>query len=263
MEIVTRVELVNYLGEDAGRIAANINDAFTDATTGASLSAINAVGGLVTAFDPLGDPKGTWENIEGLSKMALTFNPMTAPTAFVMDPEGSIDMVKNVTHFDDIFTSNRPFLGIGELGFDVGTAVIPGGAGVEAAGGARAAEGAAARAEVTASERAASEAAGISSATGGLRSVARDVEGVTGKLDDLNKTGLDSAKPPSGSPGPPPKMPEAGAPISGKSTSAPPSGDPVAPPVMHMPHTAPAPAAEVPSAPAGSEVSSADREGAG
>ncbi len=85
MEIVMRVELVNYLGEDAGRIAANIVDQFTDTTTGVSLGAINTVGGLVTAFDPIGDPKGTLATIEGLSKMALTFNPMTAPTAFAMD----------------------------------------------------------------------------------------------------------------------------------------------------------------------------------
>ncbi|MEZ0358066.1 ADP-ribosyltransferase [Mycobacterium sp. SA01] len=269
MEIVTRVELVNYLGEDAGRVAANINDAFTDATTGASLSAINTVGGLVTAFDPLGDPKGTWKNIENLSKMALTFNPMTAPTAFAMDPEGSIDMVKNVTHFDDIFTSNRPFLGLGEAGFDIATAVVPGGAGIKAAGGARAAEGAAARAEVSATERAAGEAGGIASATGGLRSAASDVDRVTAKLDDLNKTGLDGGKPPSGSPGPLPKPSEPGpptaprdpapAPTGGKPTSAPPSGDPVSPPVTHTPdpHTpdvAPAPKAEVPSAPAASEA---------
>ncbi|MCV7347340.1 ADP-ribosyltransferase [Mycolicibacterium rhodesiae] len=263
MEIVTRVELVKYLGEDAGRVAANINDAFTDATTGASLSAINTVGGLVTAFDPLGDPKGTWENIENLSKMALTFNPMTAPTAFAMDPEGSIDMVKNVTHFDDIFTSNRPFLGLGELGFDVGTAVIPGGAGVKAAGGARAAEGAAARAEIGATERAAGEVAGISSAAGSLRNVAGDIDRVTSKLDDLNKTGLDGGKPPSGSPGPLPKPAEPGppptprdpapGPAGGKPTSAPASGDPVSPPVTHTPDGAPAPKTEVPSAPATSE----------
>ena len=41
--------------------------------------------------------------------MAEILNPMTAPMAFAKDPEGSIDMVKNLTHFDDIFTSNRPF----------------------------------------------------------------------------------------------------------------------------------------------------------
>ncbi len=268
MEIVTRVELVNYLGEDAGRVAANINDAFTDATTGASLSAINAVGGLVTAFDPLGDPKGTLATLEGLGKMAEILNPATAPMAFAKDPEGSIDMVKNLTHSDDIFTSNRPFLGLGEAGFDIATAVVPGGAGVKAAGGARAAEGAAARAEVTATERAAGEAGGIASATGGLRSVASDVDRVTAKLDDLNKTGLDGGKPPSGSPGPVPKPSEPGppprdsepAPTGGKPTSAPASasGDPVSPPVTHAPEThtpdvAPAPKAEVPSAPAASE----------
>lgn len=268
MEIVTRVELVNYLGEDAGRVAANINDAFTDATTGASLSAINAVGGLVTAFDPLGDPKGTLATLEGLGKMAEILNPATAPMAFAKDPEGSIDMVKNLTHFDEIFTSDRPFLGIGAAGFDIATAVVPGGAGIKAAGGARAAEGAAARAEVTATERAAGEAGGIASATGGLRGVASDVDRVTAKLDDLNKTGLDGGKPPSGSPGPLPKPPEPGpppaprdpasAPAGGKPTSAPASGDPVSPPVTHAPEThtpdvAPAPKAEVPSAPAASE----------
>jgi hypothetical protein len=79
MEIITRVELVNYLGEDAGRVAANINDAVTDTSVGLSLGAINTVGGLVTGFDPIGDPKGTLAMIENLGKMAEVFNPMTAP----------------------------------------------------------------------------------------------------------------------------------------------------------------------------------------
>lgn len=263
MEIITRVELVNYLGEDAGRVVANVNDAMTDLTTGVALGGINTVGGLVTGFDPIGDPKGTWATIEGLGKMALTFNPMTAPTAFAMDPEGSIDMVKNVTHFDDIFTSNRPFLGVGELGFDIGTAVVPGGAGVKAAGGVRAAEGAAARGELAAGERAAAEGAGMASAAGGLRNVASDVDRVTSKLDDLNKTGFDGGKPPSGSPGPLPKPAEPGppsaprdpasAPAGGKPTSAPASGDHVPPPLTHTPDTASAPKGEAPSAPAASE----------
>lgn len=261
MEIITRVELVNYLGEDAGRVVANVNDAVTDTSTGLALGGINTVGGLLTSFDPIGDPKGTLATLEGLGKMAEILNPMTAPLAFAKDPEGSIDMVKNLTHFDDIFTSNRPFLGIGELGFDIGTAVLPGGAGVKAAGGARAAEGAAARAEISATERAAGEAGGIASATTGLRGVSREIEGATAKLDDLNKTALDGGKPPSGSPGPLPKPPEtpaprdpAPAPTGGKPTSAPPSGDHLPPPVTHTPDTVPAPKAEMPSAPGGSEA---------
>ncbi len=257
MEIITRVELVNYLGEDAGRIVANVNDALTDTSTGLALGGINTVGGLLTSFDPIGDPKGTLATLEGLGKMAEILNPMTAPLAFAKDPEGTIDMVKNLTHFDDIFTSNRPFLGIGELGFDIGTAVLPGAAGVKAAGGARAAEGAAERAEISATERAGGEAGGIASATTGLRGVAREVEGARAKLDDLNKTTLDGGKPPSGSPGPLPKPPEPGgppAPTGGKPTSAPPSGDPVTPPVTHTPDAVPAPKAEVPSAPVGSEA---------
>lgn len=257
MEIITRVELVNYLGEDAGRIVANVNDALTDTSTGLALGGINTVGGLLTSFDPIGDPKGTLATFEGLGKMAEILNPMTAPLAFAKDPEGTIDMVKNLTHFDDIFTSNRPFLGIGELGFDIGTAVLPGAAGVKAAGGARAAEGAAARAEISATERAGGEAGGIASATTGLRGVSREVEGARAKLDDLNKTTLDGGKPPSGSPGPLPKPPEPGgppAPTGGKPTSAPPSGDPVTPPVTHTPDAVPAPKAEVPSAPVGSEA---------
>ncbi|MCX2934247.1 glycohydrolase toxin TNT-related protein [Mycobacterium sp. CVI_P3] len=245
IEIITRVELVNYLGEDAGRIVANVGDALTDTSVGLAVGGINTVG-IVTGFDPVGDPQGTWAMIEGLNKMAETFNPMTAPTAFAMDPKGSVDMLKNVTHFDDIFTSNRPFIGVGELGFDIGTAVIPGGAGVKAAGGARAAEGAAARAEITSTERAAGEAAEIASATTGLRGVSRDVESVTSKLDDLNKTGLDGGKPPSGSPG---LLPKAFEPPTPPVTRHPgPSDAPGAP------TSAPAPKAEVPSAPAGSEV---------
>ncbi|MCV7178535.1 WXG100-like domain-containing protein [Mycolicibacterium sphagni] len=271
MEIVLRVELVNYLGEDAGRIAANIADQMTDTSVGLTLGAVNTVGGLVTSFDPIGDPKGTLATIEGLGKMAEVFNPMTAPLAFATDPQGSIDMVKNVTHFNDIFTSNRPFIGVGELGFDIGTAVVPGGAAAKAGSGARVAEEAAARAEITTTERAAGEAGGIASATTGLRGVSRDLEGVTSKLDDLNKTTLDGGKPPSGSPGPLPKTPEpppaprepvpSGAP--GKPTSAPTSGDHLPPPVTHTPHTEPAPtgegapgrvpgAAEAPAAPASS-----------
>ncbi|SBS72063.1 hypothetical protein MHPYR_120167 [uncultured Mycobacterium sp.] len=263
MEIITRVELVNYLGEDAGRVVANVNDALTDTTTGVSLGAVNTVGGLVTSFDPVGDPKGTLAKLEGLGKMAEILNPMTAPMAFAKDPEGSIDMVKDLTHFDDIVTSNRPFLGIGELGFDIGTAIVPGGAATKAGAGVRAAEGAAARAEISATERAAGEAGGIASATGGLRNVSREIEGATSKLDDLNKATLDGGKPLSGSPGPLPKPPEPGTPpvtrdpapgpTGGKPASAPPSGDPVYPPVTHTPHTAPAPVAEIPSAPAASD----------
>ncbi|WP_179467326.1 WXG100 family type VII secretion target [Mycolicibacterium vinylchloridicum] len=259
MEIVTRVELVNYLGEDAGRIAANVFDAFTDANVGVALGGINTVGSIAS-IDPIGDPKGTWEMIKGLNKMAEILNPMTAPMAFATDPQGSLDMVKDLTHYDDI-TSDRPFLGIGELGFDIGTAIIPGGAGVKAAGGARAAEGAAARAEISATERAAGEAGGIASATGGLRGVSRDLEGVTAKLDDLNRTGLDGGKPPSGSPGPLPKPGEPGPPVArdtvpsgGKPTSAPVSGEPVSPPVTHIPDAALSPKADAPSASAGSET---------
>jgi hypothetical protein len=230
MEIITRVELVNYLGEDAGRIVAGVSNALTDASVGIGLSGINLVGGIAT-LDPIGDPKGTWDMIEGLGKVAEVLNPMTAPIAFATDPQGSLDMLKEVTHYDDI-TSDRPFLGIGELGFDIGTAIIPGGAGVKAAGGARAAEGAAARAEISATERAAGEASGIASATGGLRNVSRDLEGVTAKLDDLNKTGLDGGKPPSGSPGPLPKPGEPGPPPGplGEPGGPPRPGDPLPPP---------------------------------
>jgi hypothetical protein len=240
MEIITRVELVNYLGEDAGRVVANVSDAVTDTSVGVALGGINTVG-AIAAIDPIGDPKGAWEMVKGLNKMAEILNPMTAPMAFARDPHGSLDMVKDLTHYDDL-TSDRPFLGIGELGFDIGTAIIPGGAGVKAAGGARAAEGAAARAEISATERAAGEASGIASAAGGLRGVSRDLEGVTAKLDDLNRTGLDGGKPPSGSPGPLPKPGDPGpAPTGGKPTSAPASGDPVSPPVAQAPHSPVAP----------------------
>ncbi len=266
MEIITRVELVSYLGEDAGRVVATVNDALTDTSVGVSVGAINTVGGLVTGFDPIGDPKGTWATIEGLGKMAEAFNPTTAAMAFARDPQGTIDMVKGITHFDDIVTSNRPFIGVGELGFDIGTAVVPGGAAAKAGAGARAAEGAGARGEVAATGRVAGEGAEIASAAGGLRGVVRDVDGVTAKLDDLSKTSLDGAKPPSASPGPLPKPPEAPvlrdpgpAPAGGKPTSAPLSGEPVSPPVTHAPEAIPAPGpkAEVPSAPAGSEVATA------
>lgn len=249
MEIVMRAELVNYLGEGAGRIVANINDAFTDTATGFGLRAINTVGGLVTGFDPIGDPKGTWAAIEGLGKMAQTLNPMTAPMAFATDPQGSIDIVKDITHFDDIVTSNRPFLGVGGLGFDVATAVVPGGAATKAGAGVRAAEGAAARGEVTAGERAAGEAAEIATAAGGLRGVERSVDGVTAKLDELNKTTLDGGKPSAGSPGPLPRAPEPGgspaprdpgpAPTGGRPTSAP-SGDSASPPITQSAESAPA-----------------------
>ncbi|WP_445169202.1 WXG100-like domain-containing protein [Mycolicibacterium sp. Dal123E01] len=227
MEIITRVELVNYLGEDAGRIVANISDVVTDFSVGLAGGGIKTVGGIVTGFDPIGDPKGTWAMIEGFGKQVEVFNPTTAPLAFATDPQGSLDMVKSVTHFDDIFTSNRPFLGIGELGFDIGSALIPGGAGLKAAGGARAAEGAAARAELSSAERVAGEAGGIASATTGLRGVSRELEGVTSKLDDLNKTTLDGGKPPPGSPGPLPKSPEPGP----RDPGGPPRpGDPLPPP---------------------------------
>lgn len=248
MEIFMRVELVQYLGEDAGRVAANVYDAATDTGVGVTLGAVNTVGGLATGFDPVGDPKGTLAMIEGLGKMAMIFNPMTAPVAFATDPQGSLDMVKNVTHFDDIFTSNRPFLGIGELAFDIGTAIVPGGAEIKAGTGARVAGEAAERSEIAAAERVAGEAGGIASAATGLRGVARDVEGVAPKLDDLERTTLGSGKQPSGAPGPLLKPPEAGVPSVGREPGPGAGGKPTSQPVEG--HGAGGPTERVPGDPA-------------
>lgn len=269
MEIVTRGELVHYLGEDAGRIVANINDAITDTSVGIANGAINTAGGLTT-LDPIGDPKGTWATIEGLSKTAMTLNPMTLPTALATDPKGTVDTLKDVTHFDDIVTSDRPFIGVGELGFDIGTAVVPGGAAAKAGAGARAAEGAAARSELTTSERVAGEVAEMGGTAGRLEGVADAAGGAKAELDDLSKNLSDGGKPLSGSPSPLPKPAEPGlsaphepgpSPVGGKPTSAPLSGESVTSPVAHAPeadtpNAAPAPKAEVPSAPAVSEPAS-------
>ncbi|BBZ79954.1 hypothetical protein MANY_52910 [Mycolicibacterium anyangense] len=268
IEILLRVEMVNYLGEDAGRVAANITDAFTDTMTGVGLQAINAVGGLATGFDPIGDPKGTWETIEGLGRQALTLNPMTAPVAFATDPHGSIDIVKDLTHFDDIVTSDRPFLGVGKLGFDVATIGVPGGSAAKAGAAARAAERAAARGELPTTERVEIDSPGMRPAAGDVNAVEQGADGVTAKLDELNKTTLDSGQSPAGSPGPLPKSPEPGGPLAprdpvpsdsgpgptgGRPTSAPTSADPVPSPVTHAADGNSAPKGEVHSAPGVSE----------
>ena len=74
---------------------------------GVTLGAVNTVGGLVTGFDPCRRSEGHRAMVEGLGKMALTFNPMTAPAGKLRwTPRAHLDMVKNVTHFDDTFTSN-------------------------------------------------------------------------------------------------------------------------------------------------------------
>ncbi|MGY4710180.1 ADP-ribosyltransferase [Mycolicibacterium sp. CBM1] len=268
METVTRGELVHYLGEDAGRIVANINDAITDASVGIAKGGINTVGGIAT-LDPIGDPKGTWETLEGLSKSASALNPLTMPTAFAADPKGTVETLKDVTHFDDIVNSDRPFIGLGELGFDVGTAIVPGGAAAKAGAGVRATEGAAARSEFAAGERAAGEVAAMGTTAGRLEGVADAAGGVKARLDDI----ADSPTPaPTDTPkgGAPQSLPDASkqtvppvarepaahdpAPAVGKPTSAPASAEPVSPPVTHTPEGAQVPKGEIGSARGSSEI---------
>lgn len=264
MEIVARGELVHYLGEDAGRIVANINDAITDTSVGIANGAINTVGGMTT-LDPIGDPKGTWATIEGLSKTAMALNPMTMPTALATDPTGTVDTLKDVTHFDDIVTNDRPFIGVGELGFDIGTAVVPGGAAAKAGAGARAAEGAAARSELVAGERAAGEVAGMRGVAGRLEGVADAAGGAKARLDDI--ANAPAARVPEVTEGGAPQsIPGASKPIESpvarepaphhpgsvgtdpKPASAHPAAEPVSPPATHTHEGGPASRGEVPSA---------------
>jgi hypothetical protein len=241
MEIVVRKELVNYLGEDAGRVVANVYDAVTDAGVGMTKEGIVAVD---SAAGAVGNPAAALDTIKGLGKLAFTFNAATAPIAFAMDPEGSVDLFKSVTHWDDTVTSNRPFIGVGESLFDVGSMLIPGGAGGKAVSeGSRVAGEASEVGQVgRVGERAAIEGADLGRASQTLGNLERSAEGITGKLDEIARKPVDvpTAQPQS-APGRPISPAEPGPGRPGEPSSAP-ADAPVPPgPTESRPPTSPAP----------------------
>ncbi|CAJ1586154.1 hypothetical protein [[Mycobacterium] wendilense] len=237
LQVSARKELVEHLGSTAGNHIANLVDARTDLQLGLSMMGpVGVVEGLL-AFDP-GDPKGAFESLNAMAEAALLFNPGTALPKIVMDPAGSLETVKGLVHADDIFTSDRPFLGIGALGFDAATAVIPGGAATKAGSVARVAD------DMTQAGSAGRNADNpvdgfpeISASTAGLGDVRRSAESVSDRLDDLGGAPVELKSVP-------------GRPISGPHLLEPPAprvpeGGAAVSPVHPTPQGAPAPRIDV------------------
>ena len=234
MEIVVRKELVDYLGEDAGRVTADVYDAVTDTSVGLVKRGINAVD---SAAGAVGNPAAVLKSVEGLGKLAFTFNAATAPIAFALDPKGSVDLFKSVTNWDDTVTNNRPFIGIGESLFDVGSMFIPGGAGAKAVseGSRVVGEAGEIRQAGSAGERTIAEGAEITQLGENFSPVPRSTEGITDKLDQIAKKPADP--PPPGRPVPPA---EPGPARPGGPSSAPPDTPVPAGPTESRPPNAPA-----------------------
>lgn len=209
-------QLVEFFGEDVGSVAAGYFDAWADFGEGVFKGAVGAVE-LEGQLDPSRfafDPKGATASWAALDKTAL----QSIPAYALFDPGGAaktdLGLVKGLTHWDDL-TSDRPAVGLGEIGFDLATMAGGGGAAKAGGKGAEAAGGAEATGELTEGEE----------VLQGAKGAAAEAEGAGGALPGIAKTGSDLTKglerlgedlpkgdaPPSGSPVslPPGKLPEA------------------------------------------------------
>lgn len=231
-------QLVEFFGDDVGSVTAGYFDAWSDFGEGVFKGAVGAVE-LEDQLDPSRfafDPKGAAASWAALDKTAV----QSIPAYALFDPGGAaktdLGLVKGLSHWDDL-TSDRPAVGLGEIGFDLAT--MAGGGGAAKAGGkaAEAAGGAEATGELTEGEE----------VLQGAKGAAAEAEGAGGALPGIAKSGSDLSKnlenlggdlpkgdaPPSGSPVslPPGKLPEA--PV--ESAPRPPDGATGAP---HAPATA-------------------------
>lgn len=232
-------QLVEFFGEDVGSVAAGYFDAWTDFGEGVFKGAVGAVE-FADQLDPSRfafDPKGAAASWAALDKTAV----QSIPAYALFDPAGAaktdLGLVKGLTHWDDL-TSDRPGVGLGEIGFDLGTMAGGGGAAKSGVKAAEAAGGAEATGDLAEGE----------GALQGVKGAAAEAEGAGGALPGIAKTGSDITKdlenldgdlpkgdaPPSGSPVslPPGKLPDA--PV--ESVPRPADGAPGAP---HAPDSAP------------------------
>lgn len=242
-------QLIEFFGEDVGSVAAGYFDAWSDFGEGVFKGAVGAVE-LEEQLDPRRfafDPKGAAASWAALDKTAV----QSIPAYALFDPGGAaktdLGLVKGLTHWDDL-TSDRPAVGLGEIGFDLATAA--GGGGAAKAGGkaAEAAGGAEAAGDLTESEEV------VQGATG----VAAEAEGAGGALPGIAKTGTDLTKDLENLGG---DLPKGDAPPSGSPVALPP-GKPIEAPVESAPRPADgAPAAPNSSTPAATSPGPADPGG--
>lgn len=115
-------QLVEFFGEDVGSVAAGYFDAWADFGEGVFKGAVGAVE-LEGQLDPSRfafDPKGATASWAALDKTAL----QSIPAYALFDPGGAaktdLGLVNGLTHWDDL-TSDRPAVGLGEIGFDLAT----------------------------------------------------------------------------------------------------------------------------------------------
>lgn len=209
-------QLVEFFGEDVGSVAAGYFNAGADFGEGLFKSAVG-VAELADQLDPRRfafDPKGAAASWAALDKTAV----QSIPAYALFDPAGAakndLGLAKGLTHWDDL-TSDRPMVGVGEIGFDLATAAGGGGATKSGVKAAEAAGGAEATEELAEGEQALQR----------LKGAAAEAEGAGGALPGIAKTGSDLTKsleglgedlpkadpPPSGSPVslPPGKLPDA------------------------------------------------------
>lgn len=225
-------ELVEFLGEDVGSVAAGYFDSWADFGEGVFKGAVGAVE-FGDQLDPSRfafDPKGAAASWAALDKTAV----QSIPAYALFDPGGAaktdLGLAKGLTHWDDL-TSDRPAVGLGEIGFDLAT--MAGGGGAAKAGGkaAEAAGGAEATGELTEGEE----------VLQGAKGAAARAEGAGGALPSIAKTGSDLTKDLENLGGDLPKG------------DAPPSGSPVSLPTGKLPEvpveSAPRPADGAPGAP--------------
>jgi hypothetical protein len=242
-EKYARRALVQFLGEDVGNPVATVFDTWINAHEGLLKDAVG-IGLSLGDLSPdwfFVDPHGaaaTWAATgKGLWKGSL-FNGFLNPKEFA---EAKLQELKGLVHFED-WSGARPGLAAGEIGFDLGTAIVPGAgeAGAAADGAGAVARGAEAQAEAAgAAGRVSGKAA---EAAGGL-------VGARGALTDITKAGGDLTK---NLEGVTKDLPKIDPPASGAPVALPP-GKPFEAPV----ESAPSPPFEAPGAPQGSTPTTA------
>lgn len=246
LEMYTRGELKNFLGDAVGNQVATVFDTWLNANEGVLKGAVGmglSMGDLLPVWSAV-DPEGyaaTWTGLgKNLWKGSL-FNALLNPNEA---GETQLQQIKSLLHVED-WSRDRPGLGAGENLFDLATLFIPGAgeAGAAADGAGAVARGAeAAGAAGRAGEKAAGGLGEIAGARGVFAGISKTGGDLTESLEGVTKD-LPEIKPPAS--GSPVALPP-GKPIEPPVESAPRPAD-GAPGAPHAPTSAPAPTpAEVP-----------------
>lgn len=142
IQVMVERELVEYLGDDAGGDLAALFGFSSDTSLGVLLGGVDMVQSL---GDMVRDPAATLQGLAGtagmMGKLALYTNPLTGQIASALDPQGraesvgeGVQLAKDMVHWDEIVGADRPGIGVGKLGFDIGAAVAGGGAAAKGPG---------------------------------------------------------------------------------------------------------------------------------